>query len=66
MTQKVVRGPGGRRDGGGSGDLPMHSAFFIVQLSHAYVTTGKTLALTRQTFVGEVMSLLLICCLGCS
>ena len=36
-----------------------HSAFFIVQLSHAYVTTGKTTALTRWTFVGKVMSLLL-------
>ena len=35
-----------------------HSAFFIVQLSHPYVTTGKTIALTRWTFVGEVMSLL--------
>ena len=35
-----------------------HSAFFIVQLSHTYVTTGKTIALTRQTFVGKVMSLL--------
>ena len=34
------------------------SAFFTVQLSHVYVTTGKTIALTRQTFVGEVMSLL--------
>ena len=33
------------------------SAFFIVQLSHPYVTTGKTIALTRQTFVGKVMSL---------
>ena len=33
-------------------------AFFIVQLSHPYITTGKTLALTRQTFVGKVMSLL--------
>ena len=36
-----------------------HSAFFTVQLSHPYVTTGKTIALTRQTFVGKVMSLLL-------
>ena len=36
-----------------------HSAFFIVQLSHPYMTTGKTIALTRQTFVGKVMSLLL-------
>ena len=35
------------------------SAFFIVQLSHPYMTTGKTKALTRQTFVGKVMSLLL-------
>ena len=33
-----------------------HSAFFIVQLSHPYMTTGKTIALTRQTFVGKVMS----------
>ena len=32
------------------------SAFFIVQLSHPYMTTGKTIALTRQTFVGKVMS----------
>ena len=37
----------------------LHSAFFIVQLSHPYMTTGKTLALTRWTFVGKVMSLLL-------
>ena len=36
----------------------LHSAFFIVQLSHSYMTTGKTIALTRQTFVGKVMSLL--------
>ena len=35
-----------------------HSAFFIVQLSHPYMTTGKTIAVTRQTFVGKVMSLL--------
>ena len=34
------------------------SPFFIVQLSHPYMTTGKTIALTRQTFVGKVMSLL--------
>ena len=33
-----------------------HSAFFIVQLSHPYMTTGKTIALTRRTFVGKVMS----------
>ena len=33
------------------------SAFFIVQLSHSYMTTGKTIALTKQTFVGKVMSL---------
>jgi len=36
-----------------------HSAFFTVQLSHPYVTTGKTIALTRWTFVGKVVSLLL-------
>ena len=42
-------------------------AFFMVQLSHPYITTGKTIALTRQTFVGKVMSLLfLTCCLGWS
>ena len=35
-----------------------HSTFFMVQFSHPYMTTGKTIALTRQTFVGKVMSLL--------
>ena len=40
------------------------SAFFIVQLSHPYMTTGKTIALTRWTFVGKVK--VLICCLGWS
>ena len=35
-----------------------HSAFFTVQLSHPYMTTGETIALTRRTFVGKVMSLL--------
>ena len=34
-----------------------HSAFFIVQLSHPYMTTGKTIALTRRTFVGKIISL---------
>ena len=38
--------------------LLRHSAFFTVQLSHPYMTTGKTIALTRWTFVGKVMSLL--------
>ena len=53
-------------------NLPQHHsskalAFFIVQLSHPYMTTGKTIALTRQTFTGKVMSLcFLICCLGWS
>ena len=37
-----------------------HSAFFIVQLSHPYMTIGKTIALTRWTFAGKVMSLLFI------
>ena len=36
------------------------SVFFIVQLSHPYITTGKTIALTRRTFVGKVMFLLFI------
>ena len=44
----------------------LHSAFFIVQLSHPYMTTGKTIAFTRQTFVSKVMSLLSICCLSWS
>ena len=38
--------------------IPQRPAFFTVQLSHPYMTTGKTIALTRQTFVGKVMSLL--------
>ena len=42
------------------------SAFFTVQLSHPYMTTGKTIALTRWTFVGKVMSLFSICYLGWS
>ena len=44
-----------------------HSAFFVVQLSHPYMTTGKSIALTGRTLVGRVMSLcLLICYLGWS
>ena len=43
-----------------------YSAFFMVQLSHPYMTTGKTIALTRWTFVSKVISFLLICCLGLS
>ena len=42
------------------------SAFLMIQFSHPYMTTGKTIALTRWTFVGKVMSLILICCLGLS
>ena len=38
--------------------IPQHSAFFRVQLSHPYMTTGKIIALTRRTFVSKVMSLL--------
>ena len=41
-------------------------SFFIVQLSHPYMTTGKTIALTRWTFVDKVMSLFFICCLSWS
>ena len=43
-----------------------HSAFFTVQLSHQYMTTGKTIALTKWTFVGKVTSLLLNMLLGWS
>ena len=43
-----------------------HSAFFTVQLSHPYMTTGKTIALTRQNFVDQIMSHFLICCLSWS
>ena len=43
-----------------------HSAFVMVQLLHPYVTTGKTIALPRRTFVGKVMSHFLICRLGWS
>ena len=43
-----------------------HSAFFTVQLSHPYMSTGKIIALTRWTFVGKVMSVLLICYLDWS
>ena len=43
-----------------------YSAFFTVQISHRYMTTGKTIALTRRTLVGKVRSLLLICYLGWS
>uniref|UniRef100_A0AC11EV03 Uncharacterized protein n=1 Tax=Ovis aries TaxID=9940 RepID=A0AC11EV03_SHEEP len=39
--------------------IPWRSAFFTIQLSHPYMTTGETIALTRRTFVGKVMSLLL-------
>ena len=42
------------------------SAFFKVQLSNPYMTTGKTIALTKQTFVGKVCLCFLICCLGWS
>ena len=49
---------------GSKASILWHSAFFVVQLSHPYMTNGKTIALTRRTFVGKVMSLLLICYLG--
>ena len=45
--------------------IPRHSAFFTVQFSHPYMTTGKTIALTRRTFVGKVICLCFsICYLG--
>ena len=43
---------------GSKASILLHSAFFIVQLSHPYMTTGNTIAFTRQTFVDKVMSLL--------
>ena len=43
---------------GSKASILWRSAFFMVQLSHPYVTTGKTIAMTRQTFVDKVMSLL--------
>ena len=44
---------------GSKASIIHRSAFFIVQLSHPYMTTGKTIALTKQTFVGKITSLLL-------
>ena len=46
--------------------IVQHSTFFIVQLSHPHMTTGKTIDLTRRTFVSKAMSLLFIRCLGWS
>ena len=43
---------------GSKASILQHSAFFIVQLSHPYMTTGKTVALTTKTFVGKIMALL--------
>ena len=61
----MVGSPRSPRDSQESSSIPQfkgiilqHSAFFIVQLSHPHVTIGKTIALTIQTFVGKVMSLL--------
>ena len=45
---------------GSKASILWHSAFFIIQLSHPYMTTGKTIAWTRQTFVGKVLSLVMI------
>ena len=46
------------QDHSSKASILQHSAFFVVQLSHPYMTTGKTIALTRWTFAGKVMSLL--------
>ena len=46
--------------------IPQCSAFFILQLSHPYTTTRKTIALTRWIFVGKIMLCFWICCLGWS
>ena len=65
-TDLLVGSPCSPRDSQESSPTPQFKSinslvlsFFIVQLSHPYMTTGKTIALTRQTFVGKVMSLLL-------
>ena len=49
---------------GSKASILLHSAFFMAQFSHPYMTTGKTIALTRRTFVDKVC--FLICCLGWS
>ena len=66
LQNGLVGSPCSRRDSQESSPTPQfksiilwRSAFFTVQLSHPYMTTGKTIALTRRTFVGKVMSLLL-------
>ena len=51
---------------GSKASILRHSAFLMVQLSHPYMTTRKTIALTKPTFVDKVMSLLFICCLDWS
>ena len=56
MSGQVSRGSAGEYQTKAS--VLQHSAFFTVQLSHTYMTTGKTIALTMWTFVGKVMSLL--------
>ena len=65
LKDELVGSPCSPRDSQESSPTPRSkasilpcSAFFIVQLSHPYTTTGKTIALTRRTFVGEVISLL--------
>ena len=52
------KGPSSQSYGFSSSHVWMCSVFFISQLSHPYMTTGKTIALTRWTFVGKVMSLI--------
>ena len=64
LQNGLVRSPCSPRDNSllqhhsSKASILQHSAFFTVQLSHPYMTTGKTIALTRQTFVDKVMSLL--------
>ena len=54
--------PWGHKESDMTEQLRTYTAFFRVQHSYSYMTTGKTIALTIQTFMGKVMSLLLICC----
>ena len=58
MQSKGLSSPSLLQHQSSKASILLHSAFFIVQLSHPCMTTGKTIALTRWTFVGKVMSLL--------
>ena len=71
LLDGLVESPCSPRDSQESSPTPQFKSinssalsFFMIQHSHPYMTTGKTMALTRWTFVGKVMSLVSVCCLG--